>query len=287
MKSANWTTNVALLLLVIALSILTYKTSEQKDIDNTLSALTSLAPEKTSTIKINKNDRYTVIKKQNNIWHITQPIKVKANQFRIGSILKLLTTNNYTRYAIDDLDLKQYGLLDSRLSMQVDNIDILFGTTNPVNAKRYILINNSMYLIEDNIFPLINSQLGTLVDHRLLSEEDKIIKIQTTGFTLSKDKNNLWKSTSPTLSDDVVKTVNHWKNAQAFGVHDYALRKTLDTIKITLRDNKTPVDFLVTDKEPWLIIARPDLNLEYHFDKENIAKLLSTEHDDIATENGQ
>ena len=272
--------------MLVALSILSHKLTTEKETENHVATLTSLTPEHVSNIQINKKISQTTIKKQDGVWNITFPVKIKANQFRIGSLLRLLNTNNYVKYPIDDLDLSQYGFSKSSLNIQVDDIIITFGGKNPINSKRYILIDNNMYLIEDNFYPLINSQLGTLVDHKLFSDNVVIIEIQTTNFLLSKNDNNLWQSTDNATSDDIIKTLNYWKNAQAFGVHNYVQRKSLDVIKITVSNNTTPILLLITDKEPWLIIARPELGLEYHFDQSNIRNLLSTEHDEAVTENG-
>lgn len=280
MKSTNWFTNVILLILLIALSFLTYKTSQKKEDDNADVALTPLVPEKVSSIQVNKKNKHTVIQRQDNAWFITKPVNIKANQFRIGSLLKLLTTNNFTEYASDDLDLERYGLLDSTLNVQVDDVNIVFGNTNPINQKRYILINNSMYLIEDNFYPLINSQLGTLVDQKLIADnKSEITGIKTTDFTLLRNKENRWGSTNDASSDDIIKTVTNWKNAQAFGVHDYVARDIHNKVEITFADDSM-LTFIISDLQPWLIIARPELNLEYHFDNENIAKLLSTDHEE-------
>ena len=284
MKLSNWLTNVVLLVLVVALSLLTYITNTKNKTNSIIPSLTTLDPQLVSTIKINKNDNQTVLNKQNNEWRIIQPIEVKANQLRVGSLLKLLTINIYAQYPIEDIDLSQYGLSDSVLNIEIDNTRIRFGSTNPINDKRYILINNNMYLIEDNFFPLINSQLGTLVDHRLFPDDSEMTKIQTGNFSLTKNDKGHWVSSNNASSDKINKTVTYWKNAQSFGVHDYVQRKTLEDISITFNNSKASTRLIVTDKEPWLIIARPELGLEYHFDETYIDKLLSTEYNDSTIE---
>jgi len=287
MKSANWLTNVILLILLIAISFLSYKTSQHKESENAVVALTPLVPEKVSRIQINKKNKHTVIQRQDGVWFITKPVNIKANQFRIGSLLRLLTTNNFTAYASEGLDLEKYGLFDSTLNVQVDDVNIIFGNTNPINQKRYILINDNMYLIEDNFYPLINSQLGTLVDQKLIADnKSEITGIKTTDFTLMRNKENRWGSTNDASSDDIIKTVTNWKNVQAFGVHDYVARDVHDKIEITFADDSM-LTFIISDLQPWLIIARPELNLEYHFDNENIAKLLSTDHEENLIENAR
>lgn len=286
-KTTNWTTNFVLLALLVALSILSNKLSIDKEADDHIDELTSLSPGDVSNININKKNSLTMIKKQDGVWKITHPVSIKANQFRIGSLLKLLTTNDYVKYPTDDLELSQYGFSDNSLNIQIDDTVITFGGTNPINAKRYILIDDYMYMSDDNFYPLVNSQLGTLVDHKLFPDNVVITGIQTTNFRLSKDANNLWHSTDDATSDNIIKTKNNWKDAQAFGVHNYVQRKASDVIKITVSNKTTPILLLVTDKDPWLVIARPELDLEYHFDQSNIKNLLSTDHDEAATENGQ
>ena len=133
-----------------------------------------------------------------------------------------------------------------------------------------------MYLIDDVFYPLINSQLGTLIDQSLLPDDIDITRIQLPELTLEKSDTGLWRSNSQASADDIVKTLSHWKTAQAFSVHNYTVRPALDTINIYQQGHSEPITFYVTDVEPWLIIARPTLGIEYHFDKEYIGKLLMT-----------
>ena len=203
MKSTHWVTNFALLLIVTGLSYYAYDTNKNTVISKTIAPLIKLQSEAINSIRINKRGSDTVIQKQNGTWQITEPINIKANQFRIGSLLKLLSTNNYTQYSTDNLNLEQYGLAKTELSLHVNNIIVHFGNTNPVNGKRYILINQHMYLIDDNFYPLINSQLGTLVDQNLFEKGSVITHLKTAEFTLHKNTKNIWQSTNGFSSDDI------------------------------------------------------------------------------------
>ena len=47
-----------------------------------------------------------------------------------------------------------------------------------------------------------------------------------------------------------------------------------ETIAIELKGKETPVSFLLTARSPDLILARPDLGIQYHFAESSAAELL-------------
>ena len=51
-------------------------------------------------------------------------------------------------------------------------------------------------------------------------------------------------------------------------------RESLGDISVHLAGVAEPISFQVTDTDPWLIIARPDLDIEYHFNLEFYDRLL-------------
>ena len=273
---SHWRINIILLGFIFILSFFVYHSNEHEGSAKFKKNLSPLATTDVHSIRISKNDKTIILKKIENVWMMTQPIAIKANQFRIGSLLQLLTTNNYVKYASDTLDLKLYGLDQPTLRVTINNLEFDFGVANPINSKRYILFDDKMYLIDDVFYPLVNSQLGTLIDQSLLPDDITITRIQLPEITLQKNDAGLWRSNSQASADDIVKTLDHWKTAQAFSVHNYRPRPALDTINIFQPGRSQPIKFYVTDVEPWLIISRPDLEIEYHFDKEYIGKLLMT-----------
>ena len=208
---SRWRINIILLGFIFILSFFVYHSNEKEGSSKFQKHLSPLATTDVDSIQILKKDKTILLKKTNDIWNMTQPIAIKANQFRIGSLLQLLTTNNYVKYAIEDLDLKLYGLDQPRLSVLINDLKFYFGVANPINSKRYILFNNSMYLIDDVFYPLINSQLGTLIDQSLLPDDIAITRIQLPELTLEKSDTGLWRSNSQASADDIVKTLTTGK----------------------------------------------------------------------------
>jgi len=264
--------NFVLLALVIALVIIVY-TSTDKDADK-VTLLTTLSPDVISEIQIHHNHHETVLRKQGDRWKMTQPIHVDANDFRINTLLKLLTTNSHADYDVAALDLLQYGLNQPTTWIRFNDTDITFGISNPVNGLRYVRIGERMHLIDDSYYPLLSSQTGALVARELLPQDADISKLVLPEMTLSRDSNSNWHSNKDASTDAIRDTLDNWKHVQAFGVHNYMQRKALAQIKVYLGNNTEPLNFIVTDTDPWLIIARPDLDLEYHFNLEDYDALL-------------
>jgi len=255
--------NIALLALVAALMLVVYNSTERNA--DRLAPLTRLSPDAIGDIRIRHNQHETVLHKQGDRWIMTQPIRVDANDFRVGTLLKLLTTSSQADYAIAGLDLAQYGLEQAGTSIRFNTTDIAFGISNPVNGLRYVRIGERMHLIDDSFFPLLSSQTGALVARELLPRDADISKLVLPGVTLVRKADGSWSSDKPLSTAAIRKTLDSWTHTQAFGIHNYMQRKTLAQIEVDLGDGSGPLHFAVTDTDPWLIIARPDLDLEYHF----------------------
>lgn len=266
-----------ILLAVVVVLITLINLSQEKTTQ--LNQLTDTTTDSISNIVINRKNTHVTITRQDanknkTQWRITQPVSVAANNFRINSLLKLINAPIHSQYSIGEIDLKKIGLKNSKNSIQFDQATIYFGITNPTTNLRYIQLDDTIYTIEDVYYPLINSHFSTLVAFNLLPAGSEIEKITLPNQTIQKDEKNRWKSSLGTPPDDVSKTLKLWKNSQAFGVHEYLQRENLGEITIYLKQRSKPIHFVITDTTPWLIIARPDIGLEYHLEIESYSQLI-------------
>lgn len=264
-------TNFFLLLLAIGLGVFLFVDDTNQ---NGIKKLSNISVNSINQISIHHNQRDIIINKVDKEWRIVKPMAISANQFRIGTLLSLLDSNSHAKYVTDDLDLKKYGLEKIKTFISFNDFKIDFGSINPINNLRYVKINNELHLTDDNFYPLLSSQLGALVALKLVPAKEKIFKLVLPEQTLTRDKKGLWKSTKEISSDAIVETIYQWNHKQAFAVHDYVVRESLGEIKVYLENTEAPILFNITDVDPWLIIARPDIKLEYHFDLENYDILL-------------
>lgn len=269
--------NLFLLIAVATLATTIYFT-EMPSSD--LQTLTRTKVDDITTISINHNGSVTTFnKKTDGHWQITQPLNIAANDFRINSILRLLAAPVHKRYRSSEIDTQKIGLDEPETVVSLNNIEISFGITNPVTSLRFVRIGEAVSTIEDVYLPLVNSHFSTLVSLNLLplstqsfSGIDKLILLNQ---TISKDDNGLWQSNIDISADNINKTLDHWQHDQAFGVHQYLDRKQLGEVFIYTKDSEQVINYQITDTDPWLILARPEIGLEYHLDIEAFDKLIS------------
>jgi hypothetical protein len=266
--------NLVLFLVVISLASIIYFSEEES---TELEKVSNSNISGISTIKIKHNQNTTsIIKSANEHWKITEPVAVDANDFRINSILKLLNAPVHNQYSLDEINTSDTGLAEPLTSIQFNNHTIEFGITNPATDLRFIKYYNTVYTIEDVYYPLLSSHFGTLVSLNLLPADSKIEKLVLANQTIAKGEDGLWQSNSKISADNINKTLDHWRNDQAFGVHQYMQRgEELGEVFVYIEGQQQALTYVITDTDPWLILARPEIGLEYHLDIEAYNKLIA------------
>lgn len=270
--------NLVLFIIVITLASVIYFSEEQS---YQLKKLTDTNINDISSITIQHNTNRTSLQKQSSAsgsdqWHITQPVSIAANSFRINSILKLINAPVHNQYSLNEINATDTGLARPLTTIQLNNHLIEFGITNPATNLRYIKLNNTVYTIEDVYYPLLSSHFGTLVSLQLLPADNTIEKLILLNQTITKNDKGLWQSNSKISADNINKTIEHWQNDQAFGVHEYLPRKQqIGDVFIYLQGQQEPVIYKITDTDPWLIIARPEIGLEFHLDIETYDRIIA------------
>jgi len=272
MKNSRNLLNIGMVVFLTIFIIIFY------NIQNTpenIQKLSHLDIEEITRIKIHRSEEQDIIflKEKNGLWHMKKPYSLKAHQFRIATLLSLTQTPVEKSYNISSLDLSQYALDKPLAHIIFNDTEILFGKTNPLNNKRYFLAENKMALINDQIYPLASAQPSSFIDLSLLPENFSITKIQTPAVSILLDNDNNWinaqeEAVKAKLNADQIQSfLQHWNKAQAFAVHKYLPRKKLGQIKISSQSKR--LIFQITDNDPWLILALPELNIEYHLDNSN------------------
>lgn len=276
--------NLFLLIFIVALALFLFN-----DKDNTpeIKILSAAPADSIKKIFIHHNKRDTLLTKSNQEWRLIEPIDIPANQFRVQTLLNILSAQSHAQYNTAELDLKKYGLDNENTYIVFNNIKINFGHVNPINHFRYVQINNQLHLTEDLFYPLLSSRIGSLITRELISTKKTISKLVLPENSFSRDNNSLWQAQDDISSDAIVDVIHHWQHKQAFAVHDYIARESLAEIQVYFEGETTPILFNVTDIDPWLIIARRDIGLEYHFNLEDYDILLRPGAVDLKTKENQ
>ncbi|MCW9013855.1 MAG: DUF4340 domain-containing protein [Gammaproteobacteria bacterium] len=211
--------------------------------------------------------------KKDNHWHMLSPFEIRAHNFRIRHLLQLLKTPIDKQYDARQLKLSSYELDPPKAAIYFNDTKVLFGKTNPVTQQRYLQIDKQLFLLHEEIFPLISSQATSFVDASIIPGDRKINKLVSDSINISLTAAG-WKNSAATEieADAIIGLIESWQSAQAFGVHLLMPRKNLGKIEISL-DNGDIIKLEITDQSPWLILARPEQGIEYHLDPNLINKL--------------
>lgn len=122
-----------------------------------LAAQELLPTDSASDIIIQRNNEKLVFSKQENTWYMQEPLQGAANSQRLNPLLSLLTLPQSHRYALADLDPQQLGLTPPQAQVSINQLQFNFGGNDVSGKRRYIQIDDGVYLIDDLLLPLINS----------------------------------------------------------------------------------------------------------------------------------
>lgn len=283
--------NIFLLIIVAALATVIFNSDEKSS--HELPRLSDTDISSIDDIVIRHNGNTTIIRRNDTgNWFVKQPIEIAANDFRISSILKLLNAPVHNRYPLAQIGMEKFlgeksttatdpdtgKKMTIGTSIRFNDQTVTFGITNPATSLRFVLLDDTVYTIEDFYAPLISSHFGTLVSLNLLPDDSHIKKLFLLNQTIDRDEKGRWRSSIDMDADTVSSALDAWSHAQAFGIHAYMQRTTDDTKtadRISIQLNEETIDFIVSDTDPWVILARPEIDLEYHLDKEAYDRLLS------------
>jgi hypothetical protein len=270
--------NLALLLIIGILVLLTiYEPGIEKPPEAPL--LLPLKRDEVKHILIRRDGQETVelAKGKDGKWQLLQPIKITASDFRIDSLLRITESKSLGSFSADPAKLSSYKLDKPKTELVLNNATtITFGATTPLDQRRYVLLNNKVHLISDNLYYFMISAWPTFVSMIPLPEKGTITALQLPKLGLHWQENHWQLEPKQKIesADSITKLLDAWKFAAATSVKVYDGKKG-DKITLQFKDEKEPLQFLLTALEPDLVLARPDLGIEYHFPAELADELLT------------
>ena len=280
----RWLLNAALLVLIGALAWLAiYRAGQEKDVAGP--PLTALSADAISQVRIERPDHpFITLEKTGKEWALTAPVRARANQFNIDSLLRIITAPGGTRFPVAAQDLAKFGLDQPQSRVRFGNEEIAFGSLHPLNNRIYVLYKNEVVLIPGHYLATAIYPYTNFIDSRLFEEARKITAIRLPDFTVTQ-KNGAWLKQPPDnklMSDRVNEFAAEWQNARALGVEKYSGKEILDRIEFaSVRDGKTEKLTLgILAYKPDFVLHRPDENLEYHFTEETGRRLLQVRREE-------
>jgi hypothetical protein len=162
----RWLINLALLalLLLLLLGIQLEQRQTQRE-----SQLTSLDPNSVSRVVLRRTGEPAVrLERRPTGWEMNAPYAVPADGDAVSALLPVARARVARSLPLAGLDLAELGLERPAVRLELDGLELRFGTTEPVAALRYVQQGDTVQLIEDRYLPRLLSRTIDLVGRRLL-----------------------------------------------------------------------------------------------------------------------
>lgn len=268
--------NLALLALAAALAALVYW---EPGLERPAgpAKLTTLAPADITRLVIRPQRGQEIrLERDAGTWMMRAPIAAYANEFRIDALLGIAQADSQAQFAAATLDLAKFRLDAPATVLQLNDLELAFGDSEPLDHRRYVRVGATVHLIGDDYFYRLQTDFPSFVSSRLLPPQARPAQIRLPGFSIER-ADGQWRlapaQQQPSM-DALNGFVDEWARAQAVELDRYAGEPAQGAITVTLEGAAAPLEFLLLEAEPELVLARADLGLRYHFTAEQARRLL-------------
>lgn len=270
--------NVVLLVLVAGLAaFITLAPEREAPMDR--EPLSRENPRAISRIRLHPVEGAPIsLRRTEGVWYLTDPIRIAANDFRVNALIGVLAAPVHARIEASADELGRFGLAPPRARVRLDEIEILFGDTQPLNGRRYLLHDGRVALVDDAYFSHLSSSAANYVDPAVLGRDASPREIELPDLRVLRE-GDTWRldaTDEEANAETITNLVDLWRNAQATAVRPY--EPSLDwkeQIRVKLADRDLRFDLARTEYE--VILGRPELQIQYHLTKSTGARLLALE----------
>jgi len=240
-------------------------------------AITALDPETISSIHISRTVREPLsFTRDEDSWMLAGDPELPASEFQIPSLLSILQTATTRSYPAAALDLEAAGLEPPQAILTLDDMVFSIGLTAALDNKRYIQLEDTVYLVDDKYQHLLNGGRTNFISRKLLPANSTLTGLQLPDKTLSLTGDGQWQLTpeDPAVSNAANLTlIRNWENSRATYIKDYDGTAAMATITLETTDAAGPVTLHLIRKSPEFIVARPDWGIQYHL-QDNLGNAL-------------
>lgn len=269
--------NLVLILAVAALGVFLVNTG--KEPEKQVIPLTSIAPETIRRIDIEKLDQGTIrFRKNGDVWFMTAPLEVRANENRINAMLQLLKTPSFTRLSIEELNLSRFDLAPPAITLRENGNQFFFGDTNPLEGRRYVMVGAVVHLIRDDLYPQLQQGPEFFISPQLIPEGTLLQSIELPGHTFN-FLNNQWTSAEGTeiSKASIDRLVTAWQTTRATRIEIIKPADSLGEVILHTRTGEI-MRFEIQQRKPVLKLARSDLGITYYVPVDTASDLFPVDH---------
>ena len=283
MFSRRWIINYVLVILIVIFTYVGNKFDVQTGYQPQ-QHITGLKPEIIESVEIQTADTALALKRDSGGWMLESPIRWPANNVNVERLLTIASVETDSRLAANEIDLATLGLKFPKAILRLNDTEVLFGATNNIGARRYTMVGSTVFLLPDQHLPFITQGLTAMVDRRLLPRTNEFIALKLPGFEISRDDNNTWQliDADGFEQGQIATLVENWQNLEASRVKLFAAEKMpRQKIRVVFADGQNQ-EFFVMSIDPEIVVANPQIGLQYHFPAELYYQLISLRADETS-----
>lgn len=283
MISRRWLINYVLILLIVVFTYIgnRYEVQTGYQPENRIS---TLKPQDIVQVSIQTADHTLRLSKVEGNWQIDAPILWRANNIAVERIIDILNSETDSRLASDEIDLSTLGLQFPRAILKLNNTDFVFGDTNNIGERRYLLSDDTIFLLADRHLPFMLQGVTGLVDRRLMPRSLPLQSLDLGLLELTQSNQRGWRSDNPEHSEKQIgELIDSWQTLESKQIQIYNSQLTPRQKFIATLDNGGIIEFFLMAITPDIVIARPDLGLQYHFDAKHYYGLIDASKNEISS----
>ena len=166
MLRRRWLINLALFGIALALASIARLEQDRSDLDLRLTALAATDIEHLTLLR--PGQPTIQLQRQGDDWHMTEPFPAPADATLIHKLLPITSATVHRTLPAAALDLPQVGLEPALIRLQLDDLELRFGRTEPIANQRYVQIGDMVHLIDDRHLPQLLATAADYASKRLL-----------------------------------------------------------------------------------------------------------------------
>jgi hypothetical protein len=273
--------NLALMAAVVALASLTYFRPGTKA-PAPVVQLMQLKAAQVGKIRISLPGQKTVeLTRSDRGWQMEAPLGMPADPNLVQTLLNTLDLTSEKHFPAAGAALAQYGLDKPKAELWLNGAEYAFGGLQPVDNLQYVLADGQIHLVNAILFYRIAHDPYWWVDKGLLPAGSHITALQLPQATFTLDKRGAWQlapADASVSADDIQRLMDAWQGELAISVGPIGKDAHEGEVSVSIAGSDKPLRFAILKDPDFLVLARPDLGLQYELDTSLRDTLLSPGH---------
>ena len=263
--TSRWIINLLLLFAIGILMLVAYFEPGIHEQTET-AAITSLQKDELRRIHLNRPVRedLVLVKNAARNWSIEHTPELPADNFQINMLQRLAEQKAVRSYPASELDLTQLMLSPPHATVVLNDTAIEFGQLEPLQGLRYVRVADRVHLIPDLYLQLIEASYTQFVRRRLFDENVRFASIDLPDFTVvNSDQGWTVEPPQEVSADALQQFAERWQAATAINIQAAEVPTEGDAVAFVQAGSGQRINFIISTREPELLLVRPDLGIQY------------------------